>query len=344
MSASAPATRRVTIRDVARHAGVSIKTVSRVVNREANVRAETRARVESAIRDLDFEPNPAARGLAARRTFSIGLLYEIPHEFSYIQQLLEGVFAVCETHGYTLLLRPVGESPAADDIVRFIAQTRVDGVVLTAPIGDRPEVTDALRTRNTPFVQISPRITDARWTSVGPDDFAGSRSLTEHLLGLGHRRIAFIKGDPRHGATEQRLSGHAESLREHAIDVDPALIVRGRFDFESGKSAAQRLFALQDRPTAIIASNDDMAAGVIVAAREAGIVLPGGLSVAGFDDSPTALHTWPPLTTVRQPTADIASLAAVLLLEWIRGERSNHTRKTFDCRLIVRQSTAPLAG
>ena len=321
---------------------MSIKTVSRVVNREANVRPETRARVERAIRELDFEPNPAARGLAGRRTFSIGLLYEIPHEFSYIQQLLEGVFAVCESHGYTLLLRPVSEEPAAVDIVRFIAQTRVDGVVLTAPIGDRREITDALGARNTPFVQISPGITDARWTSVGPDDFAGSRALTEHLLGLGHKRIAFIKGDPRHGATEQRLSGHTQSLRDHEIDVDPALIVPGRFDFESGKSAAHRLFALQERPTAIIASNDDMAAGAIVAAREAGIALPDGLSVTGFDDSPTALHTWPPLTTVRQPTADIASLAAVLLLEWIRGERQSHTRKTFDCRLIVRQSTAAL--
>ena len=344
MSDPAQATRRITIRDVARHAGVSIKTVSRVVNREANVRPETRARVEDAIRDLDFEPNPAARGLAGRRTFSIGLLYEIPHEFSYIQQLLEGVFAVCETHGYTLLLRPVSESPAAADIVRFVAQTRVDGVVLTAPIGDRREITDALNARRTPFVQISPGITDARWTSVGPDDFAGSRALTEHLLGLGHERIAFIMGDPRHGATEQRLNGHTQSLSDHGIDVDPTLIAPGRFDFESGKSAAQRLFALRERPTAIIASNDDMAAGVIVAAREAGIALPEGLSVAGFDDSPTASHTWPPLTTVRQPTADIASHAAVLLLEWIRGGRSTHTRKTFDCRLVVRQSTAAPRG
>ena len=342
MSASSPPTRRTTIRDVARHAGVSIKTVSRVVNREANVRAETRARVESAIRDLAFEPNPAARGLAGRRTFSLGLLYEIPHEFSYIQQLLEGVSAVCETHGYTLLLRPVSESPAAADIVRFVAQTRVDGVVLTAPIGDRREITAALSERGTPFVQISPGITDARWTSVGPDDFAGSRALTEHLLGLGHTRIAFIKGDLRHGATEQRLRGHLRSLRDRGIAVDPSLIVPGRFDFESGKSAAIGLLALPERPTAIVASNDDTAAGVIVAAREAGIALPDDLSVAGFDDSPTASHTWPPLTTVRQPTADIASLAAELLLEWIRGERDSHIRKTFDCRLIVRQSTAAL--
>ena len=336
--------RRTTIRDVAQHAGVSIKTVSRVVNREANVRPATRARVESAIRDLDFEPNPAARGLAARRTFSIGLLYEIPHEFSYIQQLLQGVFAVCEAHGYTLLLRPVSESPAAADIVRFVAQTRVDGVILTAPIGDRPEVTDTLSARGTPFVQISPGITDTRWTSVGPDDFAGSRALTGHMIGLGHEHIAFIQGDQRHGAAEQRLNGHLECLQEHRIAARPELIVPGEFDFESGRTAAHTLFALPERPTAIIASNDDMAAGVIVAAREAGVALPEDLSVAGFDDSPTATHTWPPLTTVRQPTTDIGSQAAELLLEWIRGERDRHVRQTFDCELVVRQSTAALDG
>ena len=338
------ANRRATIRDVAQHAGVSIKTVSRVVNREANVRPTTRARVESAIRELDFEPNPAARGLAGRRTFSIGLIYEIPHEFSYIQQLLEGVFAVCETRGYTLLLRPVSESPAATDIVRFVAQTRVDGVILTAPIGDRPEITDALGAHGTPFVQVSPGITDTRWTSVGPDDFAGSRALTRHMIGLGHEQIAFIQGDQRHGAAEQRLKGHLKCLKEHGIGTRAHLIAPGQFDFESGRAAARGFLALAERPTAIIASNDDMAAGVIVAAREAGIAVPDDLSVAGFDDSPTATHTWPPLTTVRQPTSDIASQAAQLLLEWIRGERDSHVRRTFDCELVVRQSTAPLDG
>ena len=335
--------RQSTIRDVARQAGVSIKTVSRVINREANVSPATRSKVETVIRDLDYEPNRAARGLASHRTFSIGLLYEVPHEFSYIQKLLEGVFRVCEANGYTLLMHPVRAAPTAADIVRFLAQTRVDGVVLTAPIGDRVEVTSALSKRGSPFVQVSPGITDTRWTSVGPDDCAGSRALTEHLIGLGHRRIAFIEGDPRHGATEERLRGHQQALRANGLPDDPTLVVPGRFDFESGKSGAEALFALPERPTAIVASNDDMAAGVIVAAREAGIALPEELSVAGFDDSPTAIHTWPHLTTVRQPIADIASRGAELLIEWIRGERDSHTRKTFDCRLVVRQSTAARA-
>ncbi len=331
---------RATIRDVARRAGVSIKTVSRVINHEANVRSETRERVMEAVRELQYEPNPAARGLAGRRTFSIGLLYENPHEFSYIQQILDGVFGVCQAHGYALLLRPSSENPATEDIVRFLTQTRVDGMVLTAPIGDRPDLTNALTERDVPFVQISPGITDTRWTSVGPDDFAGSRTLTEHLLDLGHARIGFIQGDPRHGAASARLDGHLRALRDRGMTVDESLIVPGLFDFESGKAAAHGLFGLANRPTAIVASNDDMAAGVIVAAQEAGIALPAELSVAGFDDSPTALHTWPPLTTVRQPIVEIASQAAELLLEWIRGERATHVRKTFDCRLVVRRSTS----
>lgn len=335
---------RATIRDVARRADVSIKTVSRVINREANVRQATRERVMEAVRELQYEPNPAARGLAGRRTFSIGLLYENPHEFSYIQQILDGVFAVCQAHGYALLLRPSSENPATEDIVRFLTQTRVDGMVLTAPIGDRPDITDALTERQVPFVQISPGITDTRWTSVGPDDKGGSRALTEHLLDLGHTRIGFIKGDPRHGAASERLDGHLRALRDRGVATDESLIVPGLFDFESGKAAAHGLFRLANRPTAIIASNDDMAAGVIVAAREARIALPRELSVAGFDDSPTAQHTWPPLTTVRQPIVEIASQAAELLLEWIRGERDTHLRKTFDCRLVVRRSTSVQRG
>ena len=179
---------------------------------------------------------------------------------------------------------------------------------------------------------------------MAPDDFAGSHALTEHMLSLGHRRVAFIRGDPRHGATEKRLQGHIQCLREHGIRLDPDLVLSGRFDFESGRSAAQELLKLPLGPTAVIASNDDMAAGVIAAAHEAGVDLPHALSVAGFDDTPTALRTWPPLTTVRQPTAEIASRATELLLEWIRGERTEPILETFDCQLIVRPSTTEPAS
>lgn len=333
---------KATIWDIAERAGVSIKTVSRVVNQEPNVRAETRAKVRAAVRALQYEPHPSARSLASKRTFSIGVIYETPLEFSYVKKLLEGVFAVCEKSGYVLLLRPCNAEPTADDVRRFVTQTRIDGVLLPAPVGDSEEVTDTLVELDTPFVRISPRTVRDGWTSVSPDDEDACYALTEHVLSFGHSRIGFLRGDPRHGAAANRLAGYGRCLRTHGVTEDPVLAVDGRFDFESGKRGAHELLQLMDRPTAIIASNDDMAAGAIVAARELGLDVPKDLSVVGFDDSPTALHTWPPLTTVRQPIADIAGMAARFLIDRLRGEGDQPRHVAMACELVVRGSMAPL--
>lgn len=330
--------RGATIREVARRAGVSIKTVSRVVNNEPNVRSETRERVLGAVSDLDYEPLPAARGLAGRRTFSIGLLYENPHEFSYIQRLLEGTYAACERTGHTLLLRPCPDDLTPTLVGQFVRQTRVDGVLLTAPIADRSDVTTLLVETGTAFAQVSPREENPLWTSVGPDDAAASHALTDYVLALGHRRVGFIQGDPKHGASHKRLAGHLGCLRNHGLEGDPALIVEGNFDFDSGKRGFHALWQLADPPTAIIACNDDSAAGVVVAAHERGIGIPGRLSVAGFDDSPTATRTWPSLTTVRQPIAAMAFRATELLIANIAGEPPR--QETFDCDLVARDSMA----
>ena len=333
-----PGRRGATIREVAARAGVSIKTVSRVVNNEPNVRPATRERVQKAVSDLDYEPLPAARGLAGRRTFSIGLLYENPHEFSYIQRLLEGAYAACEKTGHALLLRPCTDDLTPAMVRQFVRQTRVDGVLLTAPIADRPDVTSLLVETGIAFAQVSPRETNPLWTSVSPDDAEASRALTDYVLGLGHRRIGFVKGDPRHGASHKRLAGHLDCLHNHGLTADPALIVDGRFDFDSGKRGLHALWQVPDPPTAIIACNDDSAAGVVVAAHERGIGIPDALSVAGFDDSPTATHTWPALTTVRQPIAAIAFRATQLLVANIAGEPPR--QETFECDLVARASTA----
>lgn len=330
--------RGATISEVADRAGVSIKTVSRVVNNEPNVRPETRERVRQAVSDLDYEPLPAARGLAGRRTFSLGLLYENPREFSYIQRLLEGAYAACEAAGHALLLRPCPADVPTDKVRQFVRQTRVDGVLLTAPITDRTDITSLLVERGIALAQVSPRQTNPNWTSVSPDDVAAGRALTGYVLGLGHRRIGFIQGDPRHGASHKRLAGHLDCLRNQGLEPDPALIVPGRFDFNSGQSGLHALWRLPDPPTAIIACNDDTAAGVVVGAHERGIRVPETLSVAGFDDSPTATHTWPPLTTVRQPIAAIAFRAMELLIATIAGESPR--QETFDCDLLARSSMA----
>ena len=330
--------RGATIREVAEHAGVSIKTVSRVVNNEPNVRPATRERVMKAVSALDYEPHPAARGLAGRRTFSIGLLYENPHEFSYIQKILEGAHAACETTGHALMLRPCNEDVTPALVRQFARQTRVDGLLLTAPIADRPDIISLLVESGIAFALISPRETNPERISVNPDDVEAGRTLTEHVISLGHRRIGWVRGDARHGASDRRLAGHLDGLREHAVDIDRNLIVDGRFDFDSGKRGFHALWQLPDRPTAIIACNDDTAAGVVVAAHEQGVSVPGTLSVAGFDDSPTATHTWPALTTVRQPIAAIASRATELLIAGLAGEPPR--QETFQCALVTRASMA----
>lgn len=331
--------RAATIHDVAKHAGVSIKTVSRVLNDEPNVRSQTREQVRRAIAALDYEPHPAARGLAGRRTRSIGLLYENPHEFSYIQRLLEGAYAACESNGHALMLRPCADDLSPSDVRQFVRQTRVDGLLLTAPIADRSDITSLLVDTGTAFVQVSPRTVNPQWSSVSPDDVEAGRALTAHVLSLGHRRIGFVKGDPRHGASGKRLDGYLECLDDHGLPVDTALIVDGRFDFDSGKRGCLALMRLADPPSAIIASNDDTAAGVVVTAHEAGIDIPNELSVAGFDDSPTALHTWPSLTTVRQPIAAMAFRATELLIAGLAGDATPR-QETFDCELIARSSMA----
>ncbi len=332
-----------TIRDVAQGADVSIKTVSRVVNNEPNVRPETRARVLEVARALQYEPNLAARGLAGRRTLSIGLLYETPHEFSYVKQVLEGAFAAGEAAGYSLLLRPCTAQPSGDDTRRFVRQTRVDGVLLPAPISDCGEVTEALAELNTPFVQISPKTVREGWTSVSPNDRQACYALTEHVLAFGHRRVGFVRGDERHGASANRLAGHLGCLQAHGL-ADAAQAVAGQFDFESGRRGAHQLLRSAAPPTAIIASNDDMAAGVIVAARELGLDVPRDLSVAGFDDSPAALHTWPPLTTVRQPVGEIAGRATEMLIERLGDEDPEPRHLVLECELVVRASMAAPAS
>ena len=340
---------RATINEVATGAGVSIKTVSRVMNGEPNVRRATRERVRRVATELGYEPNPQARALAGRRTFSIGLLYENPHEFGYVQRAFEGVFAACEAGRYTLLLRPCGDGsrgaggPSAKEVLGFVTQTRVDGVILTAPLGDDKALLAALRANGTPVACIAPREADPRLCSVRARDRSASRALTEHLLSFGHRRIAFINGDPRHGASAERLAGFREGLRAAACRADERLFVDGGFDFPSGEDGARRLLGISPRPTAIAAANDEMAAGAIAAAHALGLRVPADISVVGFDDSPAASRTWPPLTTARQPVFEMAQATTADLIEQLRTAGTPRQR-VFDCPLVLRGSVAAPAA
>jgi LacI family transcriptional regulator len=329
--------------DVADLAGVSIKTVSRVVNNEPNVMQKTRDKVMAAVRKLDYQPNSAARGLSAKRSYTLGLVYENPREFSYMQNVLNGALQTCDDEGYSLLLLPLTlpDDNLLDDVRQFALKTRMDGLVLTAPLGDQTTVTTMLAGLGIPYACIAPKTSNDGEISISCDDEDASFVLTEFIISLGHRRIGFVKGHPDHGATDKRLQGYRNALKKHDIRYDRKLVRQGYFDFESGKMAAKKLIDLGDRPTAIIASNDDMAAGVVFECHEAGLSIPGDMSVTGFDDTPVAAHIWPQLTTVRQPISEMSSTAVTLLIRKLRGEDVKMFEEVFRCEIVERLSTGP---
>ena len=337
-------TRRSTITDVASTAGVSIKTVSRVFNHEKYVRESLKKRVLEAAESLDYVPHPSARSLAARRSYNVGLILENPHEFSYLKRVVEGVFAACESSNYTLLARPADLDVSRDEIVKFVRQSRVDGIVLPAPMGDRVEITDTLRDLGTPFAQLSPKHVREDWISVRPNDEEATYALTKYVHSFGHSRIGFIEGDPEHGATERRKCGFMRCVHDLRLDPDPELIVNGMFDFESGNASAHKLLGLSKKPTAIIASNDDMAAGAIVAVNQRGLKPVEDVSIVGFDDSPTAVRTWPSLTTVRQPIFEMARVAASTLIDSLEGGTPTAMNLEFECEIVSRDSLGRIDG
>jgi len=328
---------RNTINDVAREAGVSIKTVSRVLNKERYVRAETRVKVETAMAALSFSPSLAARSLAGNRSHQIALIYD-NHSPYYIHAVQEGVWARCRQAGVRMLAQPadVSSPTIAAEVGGLIDETHVDGIILSSPVTDCAPVLAELERRGIPFVRISPGTNHAMTSSVYMDDVQAADDMTTHLINLGHRIIGFIVGHPNHMASEQRLFGYRRALDRAGISFDPERVLTGEFDFASGASAAESLLSLPRRPTAIFASNDDMAAGVLAVAHRMNLHIPDDLSVAGFDDTALAQLVWPPLTTIRQPTRDLAFAAANLLFE--RGDSVEHRRLQHE--LVLRASTA----
>jgi LacI family transcriptional regulator len=334
--------RRPTIDDVARLAGVSIKTVSRVFNREPNVRQPTRDKVVAAAETLNYQPLLSARQLASKRTFLVGMLYNEPNpenENDYLTVVQSGALHACQEHGYHLLISPChADSP---DLVREVTglSQQVDGFIVLQPLSDLQSLNQLLLENKIPCVRVSQRpFSGFPWISVGDVDAADD--MTEYLLQLGHRRIGFILGHPEHGQSHDRLSGYRRALMRHNIDFHDELVEQGRFDYESGLSCARELLSSSRPPTAIFASNDPMAMGVLSVAHEMGFDVPGELSVAGFDDSPLARHAWPPLTTVRQPIAEVARLATEELVKQLHGQSRNDSHHCLKAALVRRASTA----
>ena len=328
---------RSNIRDVAALAGVAVKTVSRVLNNHPYVAAETRARVEEAMRSLEFRPSIAARILSGAKSNQIALIYD-NHSPYYMFQIQNGCWTRCQQDGIRLLAQPVDVAdPLIGDQIRgLVSETHVDGIVLSSPVTDCDPVLRMLEVLDVPFVRISPGTNHALTSSVFMDDAQAADDMTSHLINFGHRRIGFIKGHPNHMASDDRMFGYRRALDRAGIAFEPQLVSEGEFDFESGVRAGRLLLDLAEPPTAIFAANDDMAAGVLAVAHDRGIDLPGQLSVAGFDDTTLARSVWPPLTTIHQPMFDLAHTATDIL---IAGGDINHRRLPHT--LIERASVAP---
>lgn len=261
--------KKVTINSVASHAGVSKKTVSRVLNNEPNVSAATREKVLAVFKELDYTPNPIARGLAQNRSFIIGCLYDNPSK-SYITRVQTGALAACQENNYNLLIHPCecrGEA-LISNVEQLLQTSRLDGIVLTPPFGDFPELVEFLTAKKIPFARVASAILQDESISVRSNDEQGAFEITEHLISLGHKSIAFIKGHPDHSATQQRFKGYRRALADHNIEFDERLVEEGNFSYHSGVDSARSILDLSPRPTAVFASNDYMAAAVLKLATQ----------------------------------------------------------------------------
>lgn len=327
---------RATIKDVSRESGVSIKTVSRVLNNQPRVSDDARSRVEAAIKLLNFRPSAAARSLVGHRTFQIALACDNPSPF-YVYEMQSGIQERCRRDGLRMIAQPYDHRSdrLIEEIESLIDTTGIDGLILTPPASDRHDVLELLERRGVPFVRVTP--SDVVQTSaVFIDNHAAADAMTRHLLGLGHERIGFVRGHPSYAASALRYAGFVAALTDAGRKPDPKLIRDGGYDFASGAAAAEALLALAEPPTAIFASNDEMAAGILSVAHRRGLAVPGALSVAGFGDDALASFVWPPLTTIRQSTRELGFQAADLLL----APPEEKASREVPFELVRRESTS----
>ena len=304
-----------TINDVAREAGVSKKTVSRVINRSPLLNEETRRRVEEVISTLGYIPNPQARALALRRNFLIGLVHDNPNAQTVLnvqQGMLEALYGT----EFEMVIRPVdrGSATMLDDLSHFLERQRLFGVLLMPPVSENDRVAELCQEIGCRYVRMGSAALDTPEHMVASNDREAVRTAVSYLIEQGHRRIGLVGGPHGFRSARERRLGFEDALSAAGINLPRSMIADGNYTFESGLIAADRLLDVMPRPTAIFSSNDEMAAGVVHAARQRGLDVPRDLSIVGFDDTPIAAHIWPPLTTVRWPIASMARSATLKLI------------------------------
>ncbi len=331
-----------TLSDVAKLANVSIKTASRVVRKEAKVSPQTRATVEEAIKTLNYRPSVAPRAAVGSRSYVLGLIFDNPNA-SYIVELLQGALEQSRKDGYHLIIEPVNLTSATliEDINNLLVQSNLDGMVLPPPLCDEPSILKALTSAGKPFARISPSISEELGLRVEINDHQAAKEMTAKLIELGHQSIGFITGRKGTATTRRRLEGFLSAMKEANLSVPENFILEGDFEYKSALIAGEKLLQQTQRPTAIFASNDEMAAGLIAAAHKSGLSVPGDLSIAGYDDSMVATVVWPQLTTVRQPIKQMAATAVKILIEQCRAESGEKPKnELLPTEIIMRESTA----
>lgn len=332
-----------TINDVARLAGVSKKTVSRVINQSPLLNGDTRKRVEEVIAELGYVPNPQARALALRRNFLIGLIHDNPNA-QMVLNVQQGLLEVLRDTEFELIVHPVdrGSTSMLDDVRQFLERQRPYGVMLLPPISENDALAALCAEIGCRYVRMGSARFDEDAHIVASNDREAVRGAIRHLISAGHNRIGLVAGPHGFRSALERRLGYEEAIEASGQPMQRTLITHGDYTFESGMRAAERLLDLSPRPTAVFCSNDEMAAGVLHVARQRGLDVPQDLSIIGFDDTPIAAHIWPPLTTVRWPIATMARAAALKLIgDADDPDLDGDEGALFVSTLIRRASVAP---
>ncbi|MCD9005834.1 LacI family DNA-binding transcriptional regulator [Luteimonas sp. XNQY3] len=331
--------RPATINDIARLAGVSKKTVSRIINHSPLVRQDTREKVETLMREVGYSPDPLARGLAFRRSFLIGMVYDNPTA-QFIVNMQYGALDSLRGSGYELVVHPCdSRSPDyVDGVRRFVQQQKLHGVMLVPRVSEDPALAAMLDSIGVRYVRIAAVSMDRPERMVVTHDHDGAAEVADYLQSLGHRDIALITGPRDYRSSIERTGGFLSALHKRGIDLPKSRVVEAGYTFESGVAAAEKLLSAKKRPTAIFCGNDEMAAGVYRVAMRDGINVPRDLSVVGYDDSPLATRLWPPLTSVRRDTRDTGRIAAAMLIQPEDGPRPLASVRP---HLILRDSCQP---
>ncbi|MEE4217850.1 MAG: LacI family DNA-binding transcriptional regulator [Xanthomonadales bacterium] len=332
-----------TINDVAHLSGVSKRTVSRVLNNSSKVNETTRARVQAVIEQLNFAPNRQARGLAARRSYLLGLIYDVPTLF--INDIQKGMLNVCEGSGYEVVVHAchIESDNLVDDVTRFVNRANLDGVLVLPPVSDIDILAEKLEEMDCRFVRFSSKLGNKPWKQVVTDYLPAIMDMTGHLVGLGHRDFGFISGPPSHVSSQKRQEVFIQALASHGLNLSRSMMAEGAFTYDSGVRAAKKLLSLKHRPTAIFAANDEMAFGVMNVADEMGIKVPDDLSVVGFDGTPFSTFVIPSLSTIIRQTDEMAHLGTKKLLALINeGPDAARSFETMvSPRFLPRESTGP---